>query len=261
MERRFTDDQLTQMNASDHGELRAIGAACTARHDVAPESPPITAALPGGEPTPIAIYITPYYNSSGPAVEVGPFSKGLASKDEHTFVATILKMKSAWSTLSFPELYVGAIRLYDFGYRQEAVYWFYSAQYRGRQFSMLIDHTKMGSIGDPGFELYHAQDAFFQLAGPAINGYAFGDVDALTGIIRRVQSENREVPDLAAIYPDVRFTNKAEWSAKNVRLNAGLGQLASTLATQKGAIKQQRASNGTEAEYGKLTSKKLPAGP
>jgi len=30
------------------------------------------------------------------------------------------------AALSFLELYVGAIRLYDLGYRDEAVYWFYS---------------------------------------------------------------------------------------------------------------------------------------
>ena len=75
-------------------------------------------------------------------------------------------MKQDWDRLTFPELYVAAIRLYDLGYRKEAVYWFYSAQYRGRQFGVLLDQTKMGSIGSPGFELLHAQNAFYQLVGP-----------------------------------------------------------------------------------------------
>jgi hypothetical protein len=40
------------------------------------------------------------------------------------------------------------------------IYWFYSAQYRGRLFASLIDRDKMGSMGDPGFELFQAQNAF-----------------------------------------------------------------------------------------------------
>src|ERR1044071_3318273 len=130
-------------------------------------------------PSHIDVYVTPYYNSKGPDVSVGRFSPGLASVKESDFLATIAPMKKDWDRLTFPELYVGAIRLYDLGYRKEAVYWFYSAQYRGRQFGILLDQTRMGSIGDPGFELLHAQNAFYQLVGPYINGYAFGDIDGL----------------------------------------------------------------------------------
>jgi hypothetical protein len=32
------------------------------------------------DPAHIDVYITPYYNSKGPAIEVGPFSSGLARK-------------------------------------------------------------------------------------------------------------------------------------------------------------------------------------
>ena len=49
----------------------------------------------------------------------------------------------------------------------------------------------MGSIGDPGFELFQAQNAFQQLVGPYINGYAFGDIDQLVPIIERVQKERK----------------------------------------------------------------------
>src|SRR6266705_4987735 len=133
---------------------------------------PMATAQPDFDPSRIDVYITPYYNSTGPAVSVGRFSAGLASNSDAEFLATISKMRQAWEQLSFPELYVAAIRLYDFGYRKEAVSWFYSAQYRGRQFGVLLDQTKMGSIGDPGFELLHAQNAFYQLVGTYINGYA-----------------------------------------------------------------------------------------
>src|SRR5215813_4349445 len=174
------------------------------------------------DPTYIEVYVTPYYNSKGPAIDVGRFSSGLAAKSEPEFLATIAKMKNSWDTLNFPETYVAAIRLYDLGYRKESIYWFYSAQYRGRLFATLIDQEKMGSIGSTGFELFQAQNAFQQLVGPYINGYAFGNIDQLIPVIEKVQSEGKVVPDLTKVYPRVTFKPKSEWHAGNNELNEGL---------------------------------------
>src|SRR5437879_6293987 len=182
----------------------------------------LEAAQPLSNASHIDVYVTPYYNSKGPSVSVGRFSSGLASAKEDEFVATIGRMKKDWNQLTFPELYVAAIRLYDLGYRKEAVYWFYSAQYRGRQFGVLLDQSKMGSIGSAGFELLHAQNAFFQLVGPYINGYAFGDMDGLVKIVERVQKEGRRIPDLEAAYPGVTFRNKSEWPSANADLADGM---------------------------------------
>jgi len=212
------------------------------------------------DPAHIEVYVTPYYNSKGPAIDVGPFSSGLAAKNQSEFVATISKMKQLWDTLNFPEAYVSAIRLYDLGFRKESIYWFYSAQYRGRLFASLIDRDKMGGIGDPGFELFQAQNAFQQLVGPYINGYAFGDIDQLIPIIERVQREGKVVPDLTKIYPSVAFKPKPEWEAGNKGLNEGLTKLLITLKNEKGSIKQQRIEHGMEAKFGKLPSKDLPKG-
>jgi hypothetical protein len=212
------------------------------------------------DPAHIEVYVTPYYNSKGPTIEVGPFSSGLASKNEPEFVATISKMKRSWDTLNFAEMYVAAIRLYDLGFRKESIYWFYSAQYRGRLFAGLIDRDKMGSIGDPGFELFQAQNAFQQLVGPYINGYAFGDIDQLVPIIERVQKEGKVVPDLTTIYPRVVFKPKSEWGAGNEGLNEGLTKLLTTLKNKKASIKQQRTERGMEARFSKLPSKDLPKG-
>src|SRR5262249_6241922 len=210
------------------------------------------------DPAHIDVYITPFYNSKGPAIEVGPFSSGLAAKNEPEFVATIAKMKKSWDTLNFPATDVAAILLYDLGYRKESIYWFYSAQYRGRLFASLIDRDKMGSMGDPGFELYQAQNAFQQLVGPYINGYAFGDIDQLVPIIERVQKEGQRVPDLTKIYPRVTFKPKSEWDAANKGLNDGLTKLLTTLKNEKASIKQQRIERGMETKFGRLPSKDLP---
>jgi hypothetical protein len=208
----------------------------------------------------IEVYVTPYYNSKGPAIDVGPFSSGLAAKSEPEFVATITKMQKSWNTLNFAETYVAATRLYDLGFRKESIYWFYSAQYRGRLFAGLIDRDKMGSIGDPGFELFQAQNAFQQLVGPYINGYAFGDIDRLIPIIERVQKEGKTVPDLTKIYPRVAFKPKSEWDAGNRGLNEGLTKLLITLKNEKASIKERRIERGMEAKFSKLPSKDLPKG-
>jgi hypothetical protein len=192
----------------------------------------------------IEVYVTPYYNSKGPAIDVGPFNSGLAAKSEPEFVATIAKMKKSWDTLNFAETYVAAIRLYDLGFRKESIYWFYSAQYRGRLFASLIDRAKMGSMGDPGFELFQAQNAFQQLVGPYINEYAFGDIDQLVPIIEKVQSEGKTVPDLTKIYPRVALKPKSEWDAGNKGLNEGLTKLLMTPKNEKASIKQQRSNTG-----------------
>jgi hypothetical protein len=218
------------------------------------------AAAASGDPGKVDAYVTPYYNSAGPVVHVGEYSAGLAAPDGQLFVGTIRKMKGRWMQLSFPQLYVAAIRLYDLGYRKEAIYWFYTAQYRGRQFALLTDQKKLGGIGDPGFELYHAQNAFFELTGPTINGYAFGDIDSLVAIVHRVQNENHSVPAMQSIYPGVAFAAKAQWSKINDGLNAGLGNLAESLVQQRSSIEQERAQNGTAARYSHLTDKPFPGG-
>lgn len=206
----------------------------------------------------IAIYVTPFYNSAGPVVRIGQYSAGLASHDERDVVATVRQMKRHWKELRFYELYAGAIRLYDLGYRNEAVYWFYTAQYRGRLFAMIADAKKLGTIGDRAFELYHAQNAFFELAGPVLNGYAFGDVERLDGVLRRVERENGAVPDLDALYPGAAFIPKNEWAAKNADLASGLRKLASTLSAQRAEIATQREQNGTAARFSNVASKDLP---
>jgi hypothetical protein len=219
----------------------------------------LKAAPPEINSSHIDVYITPYYNSKGPEVKVGRFSSGLASGKEGEFLATIAQMKKDWDRLTFPELYVGAVRLYDLGYRKEAVYWFYSAQYRGRQFGVLLDQTKMGSIGSPGFELLQAQNAFYQLVGPYINGYAFGDMDELAKIVEKVQKEGRHIPDLEAVYPGVTFKNKSEWQSANTDLANGMNQLISMLKEKKDEIKRQRIERGMEEKFSKLPSKELPS--
>ena len=246
LERENTDDQLIKM-ASDAAETtkELAAAARTCRGG----------AQPAMDPARINAYVTPYYDSTGPSIRVGAFSSGLASSNSKQVFATTGAMKRQWQRLSFPQLYVGAIRLYDAGYRNEAVYWFYTAQYRARQVSVLLDPTKIGSVGDPGFELQAAGSAFMQTAGTWINGYAFGNPNRLIATVRRVQREGRRIGDLKAIYPNVAFIDRRRWPAANARLADGMDSLVTYLEAHKAQIAQQRAANGTAAMFAHLTSK------
>ena len=213
------------------------------------------------DPGHIRIEVNPFYNAVGPTVTLSHYSEGLASKDEKVVLATIAEMRKAWQKLTALQMYVAAIRLYDLGYRKEGVYWFYSAQYRGRLFNGLIDQDKMGGIGDPGFEQFHAAEAFYELSGPYFNGYAFGDPDWLAGVVRRVQKEGLTIPDMNAAYPGVEFKDKSQWEAINKGLNDGMGKLIDVLG-DKEKMKQgmeQRKKTGFDAAFSKLTSKDLPA--
>lgn len=212
------------------------------------------------DPARIEVYVTPYYNSNGPAIDIGPFSKGLGTSSESEFLEAIAKMRTSWDTLKFTEMYVAAIRLYDRGFRRESIYWFYSAQYRGRLFGTLLDQRKMGGIGESGFELSRAANAFHQLVGPYINGYAFGDIEHLIPVIERVRKESKAIPDLNKIYPGVAFKKKSEWEAGNREINEGLSKLLVMLKDQKAVIKQQRIESGVEARFSKLTNKELTKG-
>ena len=132
---------------------------------------------------------------------------------------------------------------------------------RGRLFASLVDQEKMGSIGVPAFELVQAANAFQQLVGPYINGYAFGDLDRLVQIVERVQKENKTVPDLEKLYPGVTFKRRLEWNSANDSLNQGLAKFLSMLKDQKTSLKKTRIENGTEAKFSKLTNKEFPSGP
>ena len=113
-------------------------------------------------------------------------------------------------------------------------------------------------MGAPAFELVQAANAFQQLVGPYLNGYAFGDIDRLIQIVERVQKENKTVPDLERLYPGVTFKRRSDWNVGNESLNEGLTKFLRMLKDQKTTLKKTRIENGTEAKFSKLTNKEFP---
>jgi hypothetical protein len=195
------------------------------------------------------VYVTPYYNSEGLQINVGKFSKQLAATTAATAEQMQKSLKSDWAVLSPEEMYVAAIRLYDLGLKDDSAYWFYSAQYRARLFQGVLDQTKVGGMGSKAFELKEAYNAFYQLSGEYINGYAWGDPLKLASTVSAVQTEGKTLPDIRAIYPDISFLPESEWAGVNEEINSGMTGLIDMLKNDVDEIKARREAAGMEGKY------------
>jgi hypothetical protein len=159
------------------------------------------------------------------------------------------KIKQKWVTLSIETMYVTAIRLYDLGLKDEAVFWFHSAQYRARFFASVLPPELKGSIGDPAFENSSAHHAFHELAGIYIDGYAFGELSKLKATLRHVKSEGRRLPQLRLSYPNVTFIADESWPERNKQIGEDLDKLIAFITSNADEIKSKRKANGIERKY------------
>lgn len=195
------------------------------------------------------IYVTPYYNSEGPKIEVGRFSKELTAATSESIQKLAAKMQKEWQNLSVETMYVLSIRLYDLGLKDYAVYWFYAAQMRSKIFRSALEPDSIGGIGSEAFERMHAHNSFHQLAGTYINGYGFGELAKLQATILQVKSDSKKLPPLKKIYPNVAFIDKNLWADHQQKIVAGLDGLLKHINDNKFDIKEQRKKNGIEGKY------------
>ena len=206
-------------------------------------------------------YITPYYNSKGPVIDVGPFSERFGREKRNRVCGDNRENEKVMGHPQFRrDVHRHEWPFYDLGFRKESIYWFYWARIADVFLRVSSIGTRWAAWVIPGSNC-PAQNAFQQLVGPYINGYAFGDIDQLVPIIEKVQREGKVVPDLTKIYPRVTFKPKSEWDAGNKGLNEGLTKLLVTLKNEKASIKQQRIERGMEAKFSKLPSKDLQKDP
>jgi hypothetical protein len=208
------------------------------------------APLPKKKPeeSPIPIFITPYYNSEGLQISVGEYSKKLAAADAKTILQVSKELKKARDKLRAEVMYVAAIRLYDLGQKDEAVYWFYTAQYRARVFSSILDPKKIGGLGAEAFELNHAYNAFLQLGGPYINRYAFRDLPKLEKTLATVVEEGKSLPKFADVYPKVAFSPSDSWAEKSQEIADGLNALIDHIQKNAETINKQLKENDDESK-------------
>jgi len=125
----------------------------------------------------IKIEVEPYYVSSVAREgrpRIGPLIKHneqLTSKRREDIEAVRDAMAADAGGTSPMALMVLAIRLYDVGLRDDAVFWFYAARDRFTTLAAVLDTDTKSLLQNE-----RATRAFALKAGPVINGYAFCDV-------------------------------------------------------------------------------------
>src|SRR3954470_374609 len=92
----------------------------------------------------IGIHVQPYYEAAGqpggtPRVAVGRSFDGLASNKREDIVAIRERILAEPKLVTPMTMMVLAIRFYDVGLRDEAVFWFYAAKDRYLTLSEVID--------------------------------------------------------------------------------------------------------------------------
>jgi type IV secretory pathway TrbD component len=192
------------------------------------------------------VTVEPHYESRTLRVNVGKFSQGLASREALQLRKSFTAMKNEWPSLGVEAMYVAAIRLYDLGQKDDATYWFYSAQHRARLVQAL---AVAGQGGDGLAALAHACAEFDRQAGGFINGHAFGDPEKLAGILAKVRDENQSLPALRQAYPNLAFLPDAGWPVANNAIRNGWSALADFVRDNREPIMNVRQFTKTEHAY------------
>jgi hypothetical protein len=123
----------------------------------------------------IGLHVEPYYRAAPtpdgqPHVAVGKLYNDLLASNKPADILAVRDLIAADPVMVTPmTMMVLAIRFYDVGLRDDAVFWFYVAKERYIVLSDVLDVKALGPADD-------AVRSFAALAGPVINGYAFCDL-------------------------------------------------------------------------------------
>ncbi|MDB5389162.1 MAG: ankyrin-like [Planctomycetaceae bacterium] len=201
----------------------------------------------------IPIFVSPYYDSNGekgPHISAGPFSGKLSAATAETILALTKTMHEpeAWDKLSTEAMFVTAIRLYDWGFKDEASFWYYSADYRIRLIRAIVPPQDFGGIGDAVFESLTARDAFRSVAGEFLLKHAMGDLPKLRTILKQVIGANESLPKFKEIFPNQKFSVDINWLEKNKQVAADFQSLIEFTETNADEIEANRQGDGANAK-------------
>ena len=203
----------------------------------------------------VGIYVTPYYEAAHepggtPRVAVAKaYDALLASSRREDVVRARDGIAKDNALLTPMTLMVLAIRLYDVGLRDDAVFWFYAA--KNRYFTL----EGVADVRAP--QLAQVEDAvrnFAALAGPVINGYAFCDVANQQRIAARALQWTIDNPYKALFLPQVpaRPGDRAQNLQKTLAgLKANVAKEREYLAKPENVarFKQQRRDNAADQRF------------
>jgi hypothetical protein len=195
------------------------------------------------------MYATPYYNYDPLTITIGKYKKELLTKDTIEIINLAKKIKADINNTDVESIYILSIRLYDLGKKDDAVYWFYTAQSRARIFINMLDAEKMGGMGSEAFELKQLFIAFNQLAGEYINGYALNDFDKGIAVFEKVKGEVKDIKSFKGIYKNISFLDDSHLETEIAHKEEDLGKLIDYVKTNREELRKQRIQNGTQNKY------------
>ena len=214
-------------------------------------SAPASASTPASAPTQLVmpvirlgVDVPPYYVAGRrlgepPRVAIDPAYDKLLSSSQRQDIQQAAQAIAAKSDLVKPEtLIVLAMRLYDVGLRDDAVFWYYAGRDRFFTMEQVLDMRSL--------QLAHSAEVvetFIRAAGPAMDGYAY------CSIARQVESEDRAITWVAA-HP-YKVLGYAELPAtsedRNAALAAAVNQLRDESRKKKSLLAQPKAFAEREA--------------
>ncbi len=217
----------------------------------------------GDEPSPafIELEVPPFYVATEGGLVSGPLGvDGLMAPAEDEFLAALEEVREHWSGQPAEVLFIGAIQLYNRGFRHEAVRWFYTAQVRMHWFAAAVEPGQLLRPDSVASVRMDAQEAFFRGASPFINGFALRHPDGLIALLAEIRQAEAglEAGDHAAPYEGVRFTDRDRWAEIQSGVLDGLDELAGLIRDQREAIAQDREETGAAGQFDTLESRELP---
>ena len=203
----------------------------------------------------IGVYVQPFYEAARtpgerPQVAVGKQYNDLLSSNRREDILAARDLIVARPAVVTPMvMMVLAIRLYDVGLRDDAVFWFYVAKDRYIVMSDVLDvKTQLLAQADD------AVRSFSTLAGPTINGYAFCDLtkqqEAHAKAVKWVEDHPYEVMFMAQApaLPGDRAAN-AKRAIANARERAAKESAYFADAKNRDAFYATRKKNEVDAKF------------
>jgi hypothetical protein len=203
----------------------------------------------------VAIYVEPYYAASRdpegtPRIEVfSKLDRLLASNNPEDIARARDFVEKEWDAITPMTMMVLAIRLYDVGRRDDAVFWYYAARNRFIT-AMRVADMKARELGNAE----RAMKDFIYLVGPVINGYAFCDIENQKTIAKSALKWTIDHPYTALLDPRI----PALPGDRKDNFRNAFNQLMAEVAkegeyldnmTNVETLKKQRRENGADEKY------------
>jgi hypothetical protein len=203
----------------------------------------------------VAIYVEPYYAASRdpegtPRIEVfSKLDRLLASNNPEDIARARDFVEKEWDAITPMTMMVLAIRLYDVGRRDDAVFWYYAARNRFIT-AMRVADMKARELGNAE----RAMKDFIYLVGPVINGYAFCDIENQKTIAKSALKWTIDHPYTALLDPKI----PALPGDRKDNFRNAFNQLMAEVAkegeyldnmTNVETLKKQRRENGADEKY------------